>query len=166
MPERWMPVPGWEDCYSVSDCGRVRSEARTVLRRNGRIFTVREYILKPQIHQSGHPLVRLSEDGRGRTYTVHLLVMEAFVGPRPADMETRHLDGNAANNNLSNLCYGTRSENIYDQVRHGVHINGQKSHCKNGHPFTPDNTRVRKRLGGGRQCKQCEHDRQNKRDAA
>jgi hypothetical protein len=34
--------------------------------------------------------------------------------------------------------------------------NGLKTHCKNGHEFTPENTFNRKnRLGKGRLCKQC-----------
>ena len=27
-PERWLPVPGWEGLYEVSDLGRVRSLPR------------------------------------------------------------------------------------------------------------------------------------------
>jgi hypothetical protein len=50
---------------------------------------------------------------------VHRLVLEAFVGPRPAGLECRHLDGNPSNNDLSNLVWGTRKENVEDMQRHG-----------------------------------------------
>lgn len=51
---------------------------------------------------------------------VHGMVLEAFVGPRPHDLQCRHLDGDSLNNELSNLRWGTALENIgEDRRRHG-----------------------------------------------
>lgn len=52
---------------------------------------------------------------------VHRLVLETFVGPCPDGMECRHLDGNSNNNNLKNLCWGTKKENMQDAIKHGTH---------------------------------------------
>jgi hypothetical protein len=68
-----------------------------------------------------------------RVKKVHHLVLETFVGPRPAGADTRHLNGNSLDNQLENLCYGSRSQNMKDQVRHGVHVSARKTKCKNGH---------------------------------
>ena len=46
---------------------------------------------------------------------VHRLVLEAFVGPCPEGMECRHLEGDTANNALSNLAWGTPQENAADK---------------------------------------------------
>ncbi|WP_158261590.1 NUMOD4 domain-containing protein [Mycobacterium sp. ITM-2016-00318] len=43
--EEWRPVPGWWG-YSVSSHGRVRSDDRVVVRRNGRSLPVVERILR------------------------------------------------------------------------------------------------------------------------
>lgn len=52
---------------------------------------------------------------------VHVLVLEAFRGPRPfPDWDSRHLDGNAGNNRLTNLKWGTKAENGLDRIRHGT----------------------------------------------
>jgi hypothetical protein len=40
MPEEWRPVVGWEGFYEVSDRGRVRSVARTVMRSNGYAYRI------------------------------------------------------------------------------------------------------------------------------
>lgn len=40
-------------------------------------------------------------------------------------METRHLDGTRTNNQLDNLCWGTKVENTQDQVRHGTHADNR-----------------------------------------
>ena len=54
LKENWRPIPGYEGSYSVSDLGRVRSEARTVIRKNGvKLFTP-ERILALSPEKSGH----------------------------------------------------------------------------------------------------------------
>jgi len=104
--EQWRPVPAFEGKYEVSDLGRVKSLRWTPPR-----------ILRPGPSNYGHMSVVL---GRRNTRMVHELVLIAFVGPRPPGQETRHLDGDPANNRLDNLCWGTRSENNRDAVRHGT----------------------------------------------
>ncbi len=84
--------------------------------------------LKPRpSDRFGHLKVALS----GKPRSVHRLVLEAFVGPSPPRMECRHLDGNPQNNNLENLKWGTRKENMQDMMRHGsqVYHRGEKSHA-------------------------------------
>jgi hypothetical protein len=55
----------------------------------------------------------------GKTYLLHRLILLAFVGPKPSGQQSRHLDGNPANNALDNLCYGTPQKNRADRTRHG-----------------------------------------------
>lgn len=59
-----------------------------------------------------------------KTYAmdVHTLVLNAFVGERPNGMVCRHLNGNALDNRLSNLCWGTPKENMQDEIRHGTAV--------------------------------------------
>lgn len=138
--EEWRPVVGWEDLYEVSDQGRVHSK------RTGKF-------LKPGMNRRHRHVALCSGDG-GRSYRVHRLVMEAFVGPLPRGMEIRHLDDDPDNNSLDNLVYGTRSENMNDRVSNGIHHNAIKTHCKHGHEFTPDNTGPNA-YGKGRRCLTC-----------
>jgi hypothetical protein len=79
-PENWLPVPGFEGLYEISDHGRVRSLARTVHRRNGRPLTVRQRILKPRQTGSslGHLQVALYKPGGRKDCTVDRLVIHAF----------------------------------------------------------------------------------------
>lgn len=107
--EVWEDIP---DCkhYQVSNRGRVRSLARVIRRNNGRQQTIRERILKQSLDEWGYPMVRLY----GKTYKVHRLVAAAFIlGRKPGEV-IRHMDGNPKNNHVSNLAYGTTSENILD----------------------------------------------------
>jgi hypothetical protein len=145
----WMPIPGWEGHYEVSGDGQVRSLDRQD--RLGR--PLRGRILRPVINKYGYPMLGLKRDTGRVLVTAHKVVMLAFKGPRPDGQVVRHLDGNPANNLVSNLVYGTQSENHLDSVRHGTHVCAAKTHCKRGHEFTPDNTYIKG--NGSRECRRC-----------
>jgi hypothetical protein len=66
-------------------------------------------VLSPGSNNSGHVTVAL---GKGNSKTVHSLVLLAFVGPRPDKHDVLHLNHIPFDNRLSNLRYGTRSENM------------------------------------------------------
>jgi hypothetical protein len=98
-----------------------------------------------------------------RKRAVHQLVLEAFVGPRPEwATDVRHLNGVADDNRLANLAYGTQAENARDAVRHGAHPIAARTHCKNGHEFTPENTI--NDLVRGRLCLTCRRTWNARRD--
>lgn len=118
MTEIWKPAVGYEG-YEVSDHGQVRSLDRTIYRKDGQTRLCKGRALKPQKHSDGYLYVCLYREAKPRKEYIHRLVLEAFTGPCPDGMECRHLDGNPENNRVSNLQWGTRSENILDVVRHG-----------------------------------------------
>lgn len=157
MNETWKPIPEYEGLYEVSDQGRVKSIARLV-KQGGHDRRVHERIRKTYTRASGHLQTSLSKAGVIRSWEVHVLVMLAFVGPRPAGMEVRHLNGNPADNRLSNLRYGTRAENVQDAIAHGTAWEQSKSACPRGHRYDGANL-VRRRGRNGylyRLCRACE----------
>ena len=121
MDEEWRPVVGYEGHYEVSDLGRVRALTREVRTCYGTVRVQHGRVLVPQNTRKGHLKVTLCPgDGTEQNRFVHVLVCEAFRGPRPPGQETRHLDGDPKNNALVNLKWGTRSENTKDSIRHGT----------------------------------------------
>lgn len=164
--ERWLPIPGWEGSYEVSDHGRVRSLDRIVPTSHRRTRMARGRILKPGYVRGVHQFVNLSRkrgDGKATSRYVHQLVLEAFVGPCPSGMEVCHWNDDGTDNRLSNLRYASVSENRYDLVRNGKHHNANKSHCIRGHALTGEN--VYSPPSGGRQCWTCKRDAKRKRRA-
>lgn len=137
--ERWLPVSGYEGSYEVSDLGRVRSLDRITDR--GRKWRGRVMSPAP-MRSNGYLIVSLWRDGSQRTTLVHRLVLSAFVGPAPDGAEGLHGDGDPENNKLTNLSWGTHSENEMDKVRHGTHPHARKTHCPQGHPYDDENTYV------------------------
>ncbi|MFE0413609.1 HNH endonuclease signature motif containing protein [Streptomyces tendae] len=142
------PVPGFPD-YLATDDGRIYSKPRR--RLDGR--RIRGRWLKGSPNSKGYLTVHLYRDGR-YTKGVHVLVAEAFHGPRPAGQVVRHLNGDPSDNRASNLTYGTQSENTRDAVRHGTHGMARRTHCPNGHPLEGDNLRPDR--SGFRLCLACD----------
>lgn len=134
--EQWAPVVGYEGRYEVSDQGRVRSIDRVTSHGRRR----RGQLLKQIPHMRGYLLVNLWRDNSARLWLVHRLVLAAFAGPAPEGAEGRHGVGGPADNRLSNLAWGTHSDNMRDQVAHGTHAHASKTHCSQGHAFDEANT--------------------------
>lgn len=150
--EDWKPVVGYEGLYAVSSIGRVRSFHHRKDGPEGRLMKIHYNV------ESGYAYVVLSLNGSSRHWYVHILVLEAFDKPCPPGMECRHDDGDRANARLTNLSWGTGSENNLDQVRHGTHNNASKEKCKKGHDYTEENTYYYRRADGSikqRACKIC-----------
>lgn len=113
--EIWKDIEGYEGKYQVSNLGRVKSLSNNK--------TKKEKILKPRKDKDGYLLVTLCKNGKNKTYKVHRLVVENFMG-KPLDKDyysVNHIDEGKSNNKLENLqyCtvkynanYGTRNERM------------------------------------------------------
>jgi hypothetical protein len=145
--ETWRPIPGYDGRYEISNLGRVVSYAQSKPR-----------VLQQTVHKQGYPRVTLWKSGIGRPRTIHSLLMLAFVGPRPDGMVVRHLDDDPSNNALSNLAYGTHSENTQDMIRNGKCVKLNQTHCVHGHLYDTANTY--RRPDGRRKCRTCNRERE------
>lgn len=58
-------------------------------------------------NNAGYNIIHLD-----KTYTIHKIVAETFLGPTPEGLEIDHIDGDKSRNVLQNLEYVTHSENI------------------------------------------------------
>lgn len=104
MSEKWRLVPGFP-LHMVSSEGRVFSWHS-------------ERFLRPGLGSHGYWKLNLAF---GKTRLLHLIVAEAFLGPRPRGHVVRHRDGDRKNSRRGNLTYGTYAENSQDAIRHGTH---------------------------------------------
>lgn len=113
--------------YAVTADGEVLSRARGEWKALVKVPTTR-----------GYPKVKL---GGKRTFLVHILVAQEFIGPRPPRMTVNHIDGNKWNVAASNLEYISQGENNRHAWRTGLQRsgwdtrrqrNGGRSFARNG----------------------------------
>lgn len=95
----WKDVVGYEGLYKVSNTGDIFS---TLLQRKK----------KPSTTELGYLVVTLRKDKVSKLVKVHRLVATAFIPNPESKKEVNHKDGNKVNNNVSNLHWCTRKENM------------------------------------------------------
>jgi len=103
MTERWKPVREYKGVYAVSSEGHV-------MRVAGGSNTWAGRVLRPSLRR-GYPRVRLYRGGVKQDVDIHRLVVEAFLGRIPDDLEVNHRDGIKTNNCVDNLEVVTHAEN-------------------------------------------------------
>lgn len=122
--EEWRPVLGMEDLYQVSNLGRVRN-------RRGRVLKSFRASKGAGRVEPEHAKVHLhDEEGNVRRKKVHVMVLEAFTGPRPEGMLGLHRDDDKENNAIENLYWGTAAENRADAVRNGVYARAAEARAE------------------------------------
>ena len=108
--EQWITIESFPD-YQISNLGRVKS------------FKYNTPRIISSCNFGSYKGLYLRKDGRKHVQYIHQLVASAFIGPANG-LDVRHLDGNRANNCLTNLAYGTRKENMDDARQHDTIARG------------------------------------------
>lgn len=141
MREEWREINDYP-LYDVSNRGRVRSWNNSGWGRRDEPI-----MLSPATVKGYQKVVLCNDDGK-RMLFIHVLVLEAFVGPCPKGMESRHLDNDRSNNDVGNLEWTTHVVNIADKVHHGTALSGRDVPGA-VEPSSEDVTEIKRRYDDG-----------------
>lgn len=124
----------------------------------------RHFIAKVDKHSSQHPgcwewTGVMKYNGYGRVSVKNKMMiahrvayMMSHDAPIPDGMFVCHKCDNPRCVNPEHLFIGTARDNARDSVNKGRNANKKKTHCRNGHEFTPENTYSSR---GHRFCRRC-----------
>ena len=100
--EVWKQIKNYED-YFISNLGKVKS----CKNKKERILKLREDSNKRYLY------AHLCKNGKHKMFSVHRLVLKTFNNVENSEnLEVNHKDYNVKNNNINNLEWVTRKENI------------------------------------------------------
>ena len=98
MVEIWKDIKGYEGRYKISNTGKV--------------YSCKSQKILSQHNWDKYYFVQLWKNNKPERKKIHRLVAEAFI-PNPENKpEVNHIDQNPQNNNVNNLEWVTRNENI------------------------------------------------------
>lgn len=101
--EEWKDIKGYEGRYQVSSTGNVKNV------KTGKT-------LKGVPARNGYLIVILYNDNGGKHFRIHRLVAEAFIYNPKNKPYVDHIDGSRTNNQVDNLRWCTRSENMRNPI--------------------------------------------------
>ena len=115
----WKNIPNYEGLYQISDT--------TLVKRLVGKNCLKERIIKPHKNKDGYLYISLQKNGKKKTFPVHRLMLESFIGPCPEGKEGCHNDGNKENNLIYNIRWDTHSKNMHDSIKHKTFISNLKT---------------------------------------
>lgn len=116
--ELWRVVPDTDDRYEVSNLGRSRSWSVPGSTKRAKSPT----ILACNFQTGGYRSLQICRPGKRRCALLHVLICEAFIGPRPGHRlawNAAHHDDDHDNNRLDNLKWCPHKRNVEDKIRNG-----------------------------------------------
>lgn len=153
-----------EKHYAIGLCRphyRRQSWLRERATRPARPTPAERFAAQVVVAKTGCLLWTGSTDGRGRygqfgvdrrVVRAHRWAWEQEHGPVPEGFDLDHLCRKTLCVNPAHLELVTHRENVLRGQSFAA-INAAKTHCKRGHPFTPET--IRRTTDGGRQCMAC-----------
>lgn len=106
--------------YQVNNLGEIRTVGGTIIRKDGKPYRIRDKKLTPHRLKSGYLIFDFKTD-INKKLLLHRVVLETFSPTEDMEnLQVNHIDGNKANNNLNNLEWSTRKENMQHAMMLGL----------------------------------------------
>jgi hypothetical protein len=112
LESKW--IPGYEGFYKVSNLGQIFSFHHSESGKQ----------LKPFPNNRGYLIVCLKKYHTKKYRTVHRIVAESFIQCPGTLLEINHKDGIKTHNNIENLEWVTRHEQMLHAFRNGLATQG------------------------------------------
>lgn len=116
----WKDIKGFEGLYQISEYGDVKTLESKQIRKlkQGYVqITLKEKVMgandiKKTTRYKAVGLTKKDGTNQGKTYFIHQLVYQAFIGDIDSELVIDHIDEDRNNNHYTNLEQITQAENV------------------------------------------------------
>lgn len=112
-------IPGYEGSYQINQIGQVKSLDRATKNHRGPYIRKGKKIIACK-DSCGYLSVGLSRDNKCKTFRVHTIMAKIWLPNEEGKEEVNHKDGDKNNNNINNLEWVTKSENMIHAYDNGL----------------------------------------------
>lgn len=121
------PIKDYENLYTINSNGEIFSLDRIIVGTDSVNYPKKGKKINVKVNcKNGYFQVALWKDNKGKLYSIHRLLAQAFI-PNPLNKpQVNHIDGNKLNNSLSNLEWVTVSENSVHALKTGLVVRYKK----------------------------------------
>src|SRR5882672_38157 len=118
--EIWKPIINYENLYEISNFGRIRTKEKLSKQKKKPKLVIPSKYLKARYTRCGYIEAALSKDKNVKYILIHRLVAITFI-ENPLNLpEVNHKDGDKLNNNVYNLEWVTKSQNVIHAEKLGL----------------------------------------------
>lgn len=130
MENEFYPIPGYEGFYEINREGVVRSVDRIVLGGRGEYNRIAKgSVKKNTLRKNGYYAIGLWKNNVQKIENIHRILATIFI-PNPNNLPgVNHIDGDKANNKLSNLEWCNQSYNVQHAYNTGLTSRNKKIVC-------------------------------------
>lgn len=111
MEQGWVKIKNYN--YSINKLGQLKNNKTNKL-------------IKVSIGKIGYKVVNLWKNNKYKTFYVHRLLCIYFKVKKRNKNEVNHIDGNRLNNDLNNLEWCSRTDNVHHALNTGLVSLGEK----------------------------------------
>ena len=127
VKEFWIDVKNFESLYMISNLGNLKSVNRIIIYPNNlKNRNFKGKTLNKNLSKSGYIYYDLYKNCKRIRKFAHNLVIENFLRNKINNEDVNHINGIKTDNNLQNLEYCSRSENMKHAFKIGLCENTKK----------------------------------------
>jgi len=112
LEEIWKPIKGFEEFYLITKDGNIKSVERQICLKTHSYIRREQDIIQAKSLDGYYRIKLYNNTKKTKTISTHRLVALTYLNNPNNYLEINHIDGNKTNNNVTNLEWCSKEQNV------------------------------------------------------